>query len=229
MSDKLANLQETLDHRFKDPGLLIAALTHRSAGRNGESYERLEFLGDRVLGLVVAQMVYDNFPEEPEGALARRFAALVRGEALADVATTIGLAPHVRATAAELEDASDNPAILANVCEAVIAAIYLDGGLEPARRFIERHWRTMMEADRRPPKDCKTELQERMQGAGHPLPRYAVVERSGPSHAPAFTVEVSVAGASPMRGGGRSRRSAEQEAARAMLRQLGPGADGETT
>lgn len=229
MSDGLARLQETLDHRFKDPGLLIAALTHRSAGRNGESYERLEFLGDRVLGLVIAQMVYDTFPQEPEGALARRFAALVRSEALAEVATRIDLAPHVRSTAAELEDASDNPAILANVCEAVIAAIYLDAGLEPARRFIERHWRAMMEADRRPPKDCKTELQERMQGAGHPLPRYAVVERSGPSHAPEFTVEVCVANAPPVRGGGRSRRAAEQEAARAMLQQLGPDADGEAT
>jgi ribonuclease-3 len=220
VSDGLDRLEATLDHRFRDPGLLKAALTHRSAARNSESYERLEFLGDRVLGLVVAEMVYRAFPDEPEGALARRFVALVRGEALAEVAQQLDLAPHIRSAAAELEDASDNPAILANVCEAVIAAIYLDAGLDAARAFIERHWRALMAVDRRPPKDCKTELQELMQGAGHPLPQYEVVEQSGPSHAPAFVVEVTVAGAGPVRGVGRSRRAAEQEAARAMLRQL---------
>jgi ribonuclease-3 len=226
VSDGLDRLEETLDHRFKDPGLLTAALTHRSAAREGtESYERLEFLGDRVLGLVVAEMVYREFPDEPEGALARRFTALVRWEALAEVARRLDLASHLRSAVAELEDARDNPAILANACEAVIAAIYLDAGLAAARAFIERHWRALMEADRRPPKDAKTALQERMQGAGHPLPQYDVVEQSGPSHAPSFVVEVRVAGASPVRGAGRSRRAAEQEAARAMLLALGHDGD----
>lgn len=215
-------LESALDHRFRDPGLLKAALTHRSFSRNGtDSYERLEFLGDRVLGLVVADMIYREFPDEPEGALARRFAALVRWEALAQVANTLDLAPHIRAAAPELEDARDNPAILANACEAVIGALYLDGGLEVARHFVERHWRALMQADRRPPKDAKTELQEFMQGNGHPLPQYDVVEQSGPSHAPSFTVEVRVTGSAPVRGNGRSRRAAEQEAARLMLQQLG--------
>lgn len=228
MSESLDRFEETLGHRFRDPGLLAAALTHRSIAREGtESYERLEFLGDRVLGLVVADMIYREFPDEPEGALARRFTALVRWEALAEVARRLDLAPHIRAAAPELEDARDNPAILANACEAVIAALYLDDGLEVARAFVERHWRSLMEADRRPPKDAKTALQERMQGAGHPLPHYDVVEQSGPPHAPSFTVEVRVAGASPVRGAGRSRRAAEQEAARAMLQSLGHDGNGD--
>jgi len=223
VSDALERLQNALDHRFRDPGLLEAALTHRSLARGrDDNYERLEFLGDRVLALVVADMLYRNFPDEPEGALSRRLAALVRSETLTEVALTLGLGDYLRVAAAEIDDARDNPAILANVCEAVIAAIWLDAGIDAARAFIERHWHALMSADRRPPKDAKTALQERMQGDGHPLPEYAIVEQSGPPHAPEFVVEVRVAGASPARGRGRSRRVAEQEAARAMLAALDP-------
>ncbi|MEX1108211.1 MAG: ribonuclease III [Dongiaceae bacterium] len=219
---ELDRLQKTLDHRFRDQGLLQAALTHRSAARDGiPSNERLEFLGDRVLGLVVSDMLYRAYPDEPEGALARRFASLVRRETLADVAVALDLAPHIRAAPAENAEARDNPAILANACEAIIAAIYLDAGIEAARGFLERHWQPLMAADPTPPKDAKTSLQERMQGAGHPLPDYDIVERSGPPHSPHFVVEVRVAGAPPQRGEGRSRRIAEQAAAQAMLTSLG--------
>lgn len=222
MTADLDRLQKTLDHQFCDQGLLQAALTHRSAARDGApSNERLEFLGDRVLGLIVADMLYSAYPDEPEGALARRHAALVRRETLADVAISLDLAPHIRAAPAESAEARDNPAILANACEAIIAAIYLDAGIEAARDFLERHWQPLMAADPKPPKDAKTTLQERMQGAGHPLPDYDIVERSGPPHSPHFIVEVRVAGAPPQRGEGRSRRTAEQAAAQAMLTAVG--------
>jgi ribonuclease-3 len=218
---ELDRLQETLEHRFRDPALLEAALTHRSAARDGQpSNERLEFLGDRVLGLIVADMLCRAFPDEPEGALARRHAALVRRETLSEVAVVLDLAPYIRAAPAESAEARDNPAILANACEAIIAAIYLDAGFETAREFLERHWRPLMAADPTPPKDAKTSLQELMQGGGHPLPDYDIVERSGPPHSPHFVVEVRVAGAPPQRGAGRSRRTAEQAAAQAMLRAL---------
>jgi ribonuclease-3 len=225
VNDSLDRLQTALDHRFDDPGLLEAALTHRSVAHGAaESYERLEFLGDRVLGLVVADMLYRAFPEEPEGALSRRFTALARREALTDIALSLDLGEQIRAASADLDEARENPAILANACEAIIAAIYLDAGMDAARAFIERHWRPRMSADLRPPKDAKTELQERMQGAGHPLPDYEIVAQSGPPHAPEFVVEVRVADAPPARGSGRSRRVAEQAAAAAMLATFG--ADG---
>lgn len=225
-SDELARAAATLSarlgHRFTNPRLLHEALTHTSAagqrGHGGSSYERLEFLGDRVLALVVADLLLQRFPRESEGALARRHAALVRRETLAEVARELGLGEFlVLARGEEETGGRDNPALLADVCEALIGALYLDGGLDTARRFIEPRWRPLIEADRKPPRDAKTALQEWAQGHGLPLPEYSEVERRGPPHDPEFTVQVAVEGHPPESGAGRSKRLAEQEAARRLL------------
>ena len=221
--DRLARLGEALGHRFADPSLLRLALTHSSAsGRGLAANERLEFLGDRVLGLAVADLLYRRFAGEEEGDLARRFSVLVSRESLAQVAGQIGLAPHLALARGE-EDSGGrgNPAILADACEAVIAALYLDGGLEAAQRFIERQWAPLVEQDRRPPQDAKTALQEWAQAEGRKLPSYVVVGSAGPAHDPLFTVEVRVEGLAPATGAGRSKRAAEQAAAAEALRLAG--------
>lgn len=220
-----ASLEETLGHRFGRPELLALALRHSSTARNRDrrvdTNERLEFLGDRVLGLVVATMLYETFPDEEEGALARRHAALVRREALVRVAETIGLAEHLALAPGEADAGGrDKPTILADACEAVIAALYLDGGLAPAEAFLRRLWAPLLSEDPRPPKDAKTALQEWAQGRGLPLPHYREMERTGPHHAPVFTVEAEVRGEAPAGGSGTSKRAAEQAAAEALLHRL---------
>ncbi|MDF2766247.1 MAG: RNAse [Rhodospirillales bacterium] len=218
--DRLAQLAETLGHRFAEPSLLRLAITHSSAsGRGLAANERLEFLGDRVLGLAIADLLYRRFSAEEEGHLARRFAVLVSRESLAQVAGQIGLAPYLALARGE-EDSGGraNPAILADACEAVIAALYLDGGFQAAQRFIEREWAGLVEQDRRPPQDAKTALQEWSQAAGRKLPTYVVVASEGPAHEPLFTVEVRVEGLPPAVGTGRSKRAAEQVAAAEALR-----------
>ena len=226
--DELAGI---LGHRFDNWSLLQEALTHQSAvsGQTGggANYQRLEFLGDRVLGLVVAELLLRRFPREPEGALARRLAALVRQETLAEVAAAVGLERFMILGRSEAEaGAGGNPALLSDTCEAVIGALYLDGGLAVAERFVVRHWTPLLEAERAPPRDAKTSLQEWAQGRGLPLPEYREVGRSGPDHDPLFTVEVAVRGAAPAQGEGRSKRLAEQAAASALLQALAGPADG---
>jgi len=212
---------EALGHSFRHPDLLRQALTHPSVVHRRsaqESYERLEFLGDRVLGLIVADLLFATYPAEPEGKLAQRLAALVRKETLADVAREIDLGSALVLSRGEEESGGrDNPANLANGCEAVIGALYLDGGLEAARQFVCRHWVARLEAARRPPRDAKTSLKEWAQGQGRPLPRYRVVDTSGPPHNPTFAVEVSVEGVSPVVAHGSSKRAAEQAAAALLL------------
>jgi ribonuclease III len=217
---RLERLAELLGHRFADPSLLRLATTHSSASARGmAANERLEFLGDRVLGLVIADLLYRRFAAEEEGDLARRFAVLVSRESLAQVAGQIGLAPFLALARGEADSGGRaNPAILADACEAVIAALYLGGGLEAARRFIEREWGGLVEQDRRPPQDAKTALQEWAQAAGLKLPSYVVVSSEGPAHDPLFTIEVRVDGLSPATGTGRSKRAAEQAAAAEALR-----------
>ncbi len=220
----LKPLADRLGHDFSEPSLLRLALTHGSAPgrqREGGDYQRLEFVGDRVLGLVMAERLYRDFPQEPEGALTKRFAMLVRRETLAEIARGIGLGSHIALSKSEGEvGGRDNPAILADCCEALIGALFLDGGLEPARRFIEAEWRELISADLQPPQDSKTALQEWAQGRGLPLPVYREVARSGPDHEPHFTIEVEVQGAPPAQGRGRSKRLAEQEAAADLLARL---------
>ncbi len=216
-------LSRALDHRFTDASLLREALTHPSTDpqdRGGArfGYERLEFLGDRVLGLVIADWLLERFPDEPEGSLARRHTALVRRETLAQVARAIGLGAHLILSPGEAEAGGrENDAILADACEAVIAALYLDGGLPAARDFIRGAFADAIERHERPPQDAKTALQEWAQARGLPLPDYRTVSRSGPDHRPVFEIEVSIAGHPPATASGASKRVAERQAAGRLL------------
>lgn len=219
----IAALQRRLGHQFSDPQLLRRALTHRSAAsRDIDSNERLEFLGDRVLGLTIAEMAYRRWPEETEGSLNRRLVAAVRAEALAEVALDLDLGRYLAIDKGEEEQGGrTNPTLLADACEAVIAAIYFDAGLPAAQSFVERNWAHRLDRLTKPPKDAKTALQEWAQGRGLPLPEYVEVRRSGPDHSPQFEIEVRVKGQAVMRGAGGSKRLAEQAAARALLTSIG--------
>jgi ribonuclease-3 len=224
MSDGIPAITE-IDHGFSNPDLLRVALTHRSAAKGKDALsggnERLEFLGDRVLGLVVAEMLYTRFGREREGAMAKRFVALVRRETLARVAIQINLGDHIQMAKGERAAGADtNPAILSDCMEAVIAALYLDGGLEPARRFIEKLWTPLLDEANKPPQDAKTQLQEWLQGRGKPLPKYEMVGREGPAHAPIFTIELTTSDGENVSAEGKSKREAEQLAARMMLDKL---------
>lgn len=221
-ADDLVAFGRRVGHEFHDPGLLVEALTHSSmSGQGGlpvRTNERLEFLGDRVLGLVVADLLIAMFPNESEGSLARRHAALVRREALAEVAESVGLDTCLRMAPGEAGSGGRaNPGLLADACEAVIAALYLDGGFTAAAAFVRRHWRPLAERDSRPPKDAKTGLQEWAQGRGLSLPTYTEVGRVGPAHAPRFRMQVRVEGRAPVTGEGPSKRVAEHAAAQALL------------
>jgi len=225
MAGRHEPLENALGHRFVQPDLLQLALTHSSTVRapsvRSLSNQRLEFLGDRVLGLVVAQLLYEQFPGEDEGALARRSVALVRREALADIAREIDLAPHVIMSPGEEEAGGRaNPGLLADTLEAVIAALYLDGGLGVVEAFIRDRWQRLVDADLTPPMDAKTTLQEWAQARGLALPLYEEVGREGPAHAPVFRVRVSLEGYGSATASGSSKRAAEQGAAEALLNRL---------
>lgn len=224
---RFAKLYIALGHSFVRPELLEEGLTHASAsaGANGSAvgglaanYERMEFLGDRVLNLVVAQHLLKRYPDEKVGQLARRHAALVREEALADVARRAGILEFIRLSAGEeLSGGRNNPAIAADCCEAVIAALYLDGGFAAAERFIAKFWTPLLNQTPRPPKDPKTALQEWAQSRGLPLPVYTTMGQSGPDHDPTFTVRVQVKGYPATTATGRSKRLAEQIAAQFLV------------
>lgn len=216
----MTTLQEILRHRFRDDALLTAAMTHASTG-TGNNYERLEFLGDRVLGLVMAELLYSLFPNEPEGHLAKRHAALVQGALLAVIAREINLGDSLILSEAErASGGADNENMLADGLEALIGALYLDAGLAPCQELIKRLWGDRVSILSNPPQDPKTALQEWAQGRGLPLPLYEVAERTGPDHAPAFTVRVTVQGFAPAAATGATRRAAEKESARILLEQL---------
>ncbi|MBL8644425.1 MAG: ribonuclease III [Rhodospirillaceae bacterium] len=222
-------LEAVLMHRFADPALLTRALTHRSvvglrkpgggqADTDNFANERLEFLGDRVLGLVIAELLFTRFKGEAEGQLAQRLAVLVSAPTLARVARVSGLAGEIRMATGQSVDDAD--AILADACEAVIGAMYLDGGLAPAEAFIRAQWAALVDEAVAPPKDSKSALQEWAQGRGLALPAYLVVSQDGPDHAPNFVVTVSVTGHTAAEGRGKSKRIAEQAAASALLDRL---------
>ena len=215
----LAHFEQKLDYTFQDQELLARALTHSSiVTQRHFSNERLEFLGDRVLGLVVADMLLAEFPSEDEGALGYRFAALARRETLERIADAIGFEPFIRRELDPNEiSARQKSGLLANACEAVIGAIYLDGGFTPAYEFIRSHWLGLLKEDLSPPKDAKTQLQEFVQGKSWPLPKYRIVDQTGPDHAPEFTVEVSIEKHAPAKGIGRSKREAEIAAAVSLI------------
>lgn len=218
-----------LGHQFADPTLLREALTHPSVqlsdrGTARFGYERLEFLGDRVLGLLIAEWLIERFPAEPEGALARRHTALVRAETLGEIGLQIGLGRHLLMSQGESgAGGRDNSATLADACEAVIGALYLDGGIESARDFVRSRWAQVIDRDQRPPQDPKTALQEWAQARGLPLPRYDVVGRSGPDHQPQFEIRVVLPGYPPVAALGPSKRIAERAAAERLLSTLASG------
>jgi len=198
-------------------------LTHSSANAVA-SYERLEFLGDRVLGLIVAEKLHALYPADAEGGLALKFNALVRQEACAKAAEAAGLADRlILANSESSSGGRRKAAILAGACEAVIAALYQDGGMDAARRFVECYWADAFGALDHDMRDPKTTLQEWAQGrkGDTSAPMYKLVKREGPDHAPRFVVEVSVSGQTPQTGEGGSKREAEQDAARHMLSSLG--------
>jgi ribonuclease-3 len=218
-----AALETRLGHAFSDRDLLLRALTHMSgADRRLGTYQRLEFLGDRVLGLAVSELLYRGFPDAPEGDLSRRLAELVRRETCAEIAEAWDLGPHLRLGLGERKSGGRrNPAILADVCEAVIGAVFLDAGYEAARAVVERAFGGRIRAADGASRDPKTALQEWAQGLGLPPPTYRQVDRSGPDHAPSFRIAVTVTGVEDAEGEGPSKRRGEQEAARAMLRREG--------
>lgn len=212
-----ASIYDALGYTFHNDDLLAEALTHPSSGHS-HSYERLEFVGDRVLGLVIAEWLYDNYPDATEGEIAPKLNELVRKETCADVATNLGLGEHIVLARGEVDSGGrSKKSILGDVTESVIAAIYFDGGIDAASQFIHQHWASMFGAADDITIDVKTRLQEWAQGNGRQLPEYVVKNREGPDHAPVFTVEVTVAGYPSAEGMGTSKRSAEQAAAGALL------------
>jgi ribonuclease-3 len=218
-------LEKAIGYHFKDRDLLDRSLTHISAvssGGRANSYQRLEFLGDHVLGLIISDMLYRSFPRGDEGELSRRLADLVRREACADVARAIELGEAIRLGASESASGGrSRTAILADVCEALVGAVFLDGGYEAAVALVEKLWGERMRVPVRPLRDPKTMLQEWAQARGLPTPAYREVERTGPHHSPEFRIAVTLPNRAPAEGIGRSKRSAEQAAAAALLNREG--------
>jgi ribonuclease III len=213
----LKALEERIGHVFEDRDLLVNALTHSSAakGIQQRSYQRMEFLGDRVLGLAVADMLYAAF-RGSEGDLSRRLSELVRRDTCAAVAAEWELGPSIKIGGKEAAIRT-NRSVLADVCESVIAAVFLDAGYEAARRVVEKAFGPRMQALRKAPSNPKAALQEWALARGFPLPAYEVVEQFGPHHAPRFRIAVTVKGFKPGEGIGSSKRAAEQDAAEALL------------
>ena len=217
----MAHRNLKLNYTFHDDVLLKKALTHPSLPQKSklENYERCEFLGDRVLGLVIASYLYHQYPHNKEGDLSKRFTNLVRKEALAKVAQNLSLGDFIYMSDSELAaDGNKNESVLADSCEALIGAIYLDGGFESAYRFVLEQWSPLLEEQSLEISvDAKTQLQEFLQKHRKPLPQYSVIAITGPDHAPYFKVSLAIKDVGPVYGEGSSRRQAEQQAAAEML------------
>lgn len=212
-------IERALGHAPRDLDRFRAALTHSS--HPGESYQRLEFLGDRVLGLVMAEWLFAEFAHEPEGKLSRRLNALVAGETCAEIARDLDVAPHLRLGKQARDDGAQHSVyVLGDVVEALIGALFLEAGLDGARGFIRRAWGTRVAHQDAAPKHPKAELQELAAARQWRPPVYAVGRRAGPHHAPTFTVSVEIAGRAAAEGSGSSKQEAETAAARALLEQL---------
>ena len=230
MNDRVAAVQELerkLGYDFKDRALFERALTHASVGEGAAKVannEVLEFIGDRVLGLLVAEALSARYPQASEGELARRLNRLVSREACAQVAETWNAGPALRMSGSATKvGARARSSVLGGACEALIAAVYQEGGLEAARGLFDRHWAALLDVDESMPdrRDPKTALQEWAHAAGRAVPAYSVVSRKGPDHAPIFVVEAAVAGYETATGQGASRREAEKAAALALLTREG--------
>lgn len=220
LPERLEALEDRTGHKFIDLARLDRALTHSSArARTGKDYERMEFLGDRVLGLCIAELLFSNFPQAQEGELSVRLNALVNADTLAEVADELSLHEFIR-TGADVGDLTSERQknVRADVVESLIATIYLDSGLEAARAFIKRYWSERSKHDMAARRDAKTELQEWAHKLHATVPSYKEISRDGPDHEPVFVIEVRLGKLAPERAEGRSKRLAEQAAAEKFLR-----------
>lgn len=214
----MEELQQILKYQFKNKTLLSKALTHGSVNSDVlANYERLEFLGDRVLGEAVAHLLYNIFPNESEGNLSQRFVRLVRKETVAEVALSLKLNEFIKVANEELRN---NVNVLCDVCEAIIGAIYVDGGSDASIEFVNQHWRELIDKNVAPPKDAKSRLQEIAHVKGFGVPQYKVVGREGNEHEPIFEVEVSLGIGKCVTAKGRNKKVAEMAAAEAMLEKI---------
>ncbi|MFM7029008.1 MAG: ribonuclease III [Chakrabartia sp.] len=219
LSSFVAWITETFGVAPKDEALYARALTHGSHG--ADTYERLEFLGDRVLGLVVADWIYARFPQDSEGQLSPRFNNLVSGETCAEVGRAIGLAARLKLGKQAMDDgAYDSDNVLGDAVEALIGAVFLEHGLEAARRFIQSRWEPLLNVQRSARRHPKSELQEWAAAHNRRAPAYEVIERSGPHHAPLFRVRVSLGSAGMAEADGKSKQEAETRAAAALLEKV---------
>jgi ribonuclease-3 len=222
---KTAPLEKALGYKFKSRPLLRRALTHasvRSQREKSDDNERLEFLGDRVLALGIAELLVEMDPEATEGELARRFNRLVRREACARVARDLDLGDALILSTSEADSGGRNKdTILADACEALLGAMFVEAGFDVARNVVRQLWMPLIGDAPRGTADPKSALQEWAQGQGLPLPEYVEIGRDGPDHAPRFTAQVRVGRHSPAEGVGASKRAAEQAAATALLRAKG--------
>ena len=227
-SDVVQFVRDKLGHDPKDPSLFELALTHSSAARGPrDHYERLEFLGDRVLGMVIARALYDRYPNEPEGFMSRRYNVLVARETCADNGREIGIPAVVRlGKQARTDGASESENVVGDVVEALIGALFIDGGLEAAQRFILNLWQADLSSQGRAPQHPKSALQELAAAKECKPPVYEVVGRTGAHHQPRFTVRVSVPGLGEATAEGTSKQDAETDAAAALLSKLSPPLEG---
>jgi ribonuclease-3 len=215
-------ISERLGYRFRDKAMLARALTHGSTAKHNGDYQRLEFLGDRVLGLAIAEYLFRANPQQNEGDLSAALSILVRGEACAAASDTISLTDLVVLGSSERAKGMHlNRTVLGDVMEALVAAIYLDGGLEDAKRFVERTWESQLTNPALMAKDAKTFLQEWALARALPIPSYRVVNRAGPEHAPVFVMAVDIKGKESAEGTAKSKRAAEQDAAEVFLKREG--------
>lgn len=219
---RLDEISERLGYRFANEALLTEALTHGSTQKHKGDYQRLEFLGDRVLGLIISEHLFRTHPTDGEGQLTHVLSSLVRSEACAEAGDAIGLSDLVIIGSGERAKGMNlNRTVLGDVMEALVAAIYLEGGLEQARAFVLRCWEKQLSAPRAAVKDPKTFLQEWVLARALPIPTYKVVSRAGPEHEPVFVVSVEVKDRAPAEGTARSKRAAEMDAAEQFLKREG--------
>ena len=219
MSDLRTFLRTTLGHDPKDLALFERALTHSSVGK--ESYERLEYLGDRVVGLVIARWLYEKFDKEPEGKLSRRYNVLVSRETCAEIGRALGLPERIKLGKQAREDgANQSDNVVGDVVEALMGALLLDGGIDKADAFIRRTWAPYVESQGRAPKHPKSALQELAAARSWATPEYEVAHKSGAHHAPRFTVRVAIKNVGEATADGSSKQEAETSAASSLLEQL---------
>lgn len=212
MSNTTDNLEQRLGYAFKNKNLLEQALTHGSYSSDiHRNYERLEFLGDRILGVVIAELLCKTFPDEPEGALAQRFVRLVCKEAVAEVVRHLQVARCIRTITPDIRNKIN---VLCDVGEAIIAAIYLDSGdMTAVKEFVCRNWIPLIDKRSQPAKDYKTALQEKVVAKGLGFPIYTTISQVGPQHEPTFVIRVELSNGMAATGDGRSKKQAEQQAA----------------